>query len=91
MLQEQRWLTIGQAASHISMSVGFLRNRVRLRTISFTRIGSKTLRFDRNALDIWMAEGSCQANYDREHCPTLQSGDFSPDASRRTGRRADMR
>jgi excisionase family DNA binding protein len=61
-------INISEAARYFGMSVGFVRKNVRLRTIPYTRIGSKALRFDRNALDAWMAQGSCagEVSYGRE-------------------------
>lgn len=58
METEKKWLNIRGAADHIEMSVSFIRKNVRLGTIPYTRVGSKVLRFDRNALDAWMAERS---------------------------------
>jgi excisionase family DNA binding protein len=57
---EKKWLTITEAARYIGMSVGFLRKNVRLRTVPHTRIGSKALRFDRDALDTWLTARSCR-------------------------------
>jgi excisionase family DNA binding protein len=59
VLTDKKWLTIAEAARYMGMSVGFLRKNVRLRTIPYTRIGTKSLRFDRNALDAWIAAHSC--------------------------------
>jgi excisionase family DNA binding protein len=56
---EKKWLTITEAARHIGMSVGFLRKNIRLRTVPHTRIGSKALRFDRDALDSWLSANGC--------------------------------
>ena len=56
---EKKWLTIAEAAQYIGMSVGFLRKNVRLRTVPHARIGSKALRFDRDALDVWLAAQGC--------------------------------
>ena len=58
MEAEKKWLTIREAASYIGMSVGFLRKAVRLQRVPHTRIGSKALRFDRDALDQWLAAQS---------------------------------
>ena len=55
---EKKWLTIRDAANYIGMSVGFLRKAVRLQKVPHTRIGSKALRFDRDALDQWLAAQS---------------------------------
>ena len=55
---DRKWLTIRQAATYIGMSVGFLRKAVRLQRVPHTRIGSKALRFDRCALDQWLAAQS---------------------------------
>jgi excisionase family DNA binding protein len=55
----QKWLTITEAADYIGMSAGFLRKAVRLRTVPHTRVGSKTLRFNREALDKWLAAQGC--------------------------------
>lgn len=57
---EKKWLTITEAAQYIGMSVSFLRTNVRLRTVPHTRIGSKALRFDRDALDAWVTAQSCR-------------------------------
>ena len=57
---EKKWLTIREAANYIGMSVGFLRKAVRLQTVPHTRIGSKALRFDRDALDAWVTAQSCR-------------------------------
>ena len=51
-----KWLDLKQAAQHINMSTGFIRKLVRKGTIPFSRVGSKSLRFDREALDKWMAK-----------------------------------
>jgi excisionase family DNA binding protein len=50
----KKWLNLREAAQHISMSAGFIRKAVRQRTIPYSRVGSKALRFDREALDAWM-------------------------------------
>ena len=55
MQNEKRWMDIKETASYIRMSKGFLRKAVRNKSIPFTRIGTKSLRFDREALDKWMA------------------------------------
>jgi excisionase family DNA binding protein len=55
MQREDRWMDIRKTARYISMSVGFVRKAVRNKSIPFTRIGSKALRFDRDALDEWLA------------------------------------
>ena len=52
---EKRWLTIVEAGRYIGMSVGFLRKAVRFSRIPHTRIGDKSLRFDKQALDDWLA------------------------------------
>jgi excisionase family DNA binding protein len=56
---DKKWLTIIEAARYIGMSVGFLRKNIRLRTVPHTRIGSKALRFDRDALDSWLSANGC--------------------------------
>lgn len=58
MQPDHRWLTITEAATYIGMSVGFFRKAVRLRKVPHTRIGTRALRFDRNALDQWLAAQS---------------------------------
>lgn len=55
MQTDKKWLTITETARHISMSVAFVRRAVRNGAIPHTRVGSKCLRFDRSALDAWMA------------------------------------
>ena len=56
---QQQWCNINQAASHIGMSVAFLRKAVRQRRISFVRVGSKALRFRPSDLDRWLESNSC--------------------------------
>jgi excisionase family DNA binding protein len=56
---DKKWLTISEAARHIGMSVGFLRKAVRLRSVPHTRVGSKALRFDHEALDRWLEASGC--------------------------------
>lgn len=67
MHYEKRWLTISEAARYINMSVAFVRKSVRQQTIPHARIGSKSLRFDRGALDTWVMAQSCrgEAGYDK--------------------------
>jgi excisionase family DNA binding protein len=57
-ITDKKWLTINEAAQYIGMSVGFLRKSVRHSTVPYTRIGTKALRFDRNALDTWLSDQS---------------------------------
>ena len=64
MERDKKWLTIREAGSYIGMSVGFLRKHVRLRTVPYTRIGSKALRFNRDALDAWVTARSCGGEVD---------------------------
>lgn len=64
MQMDKKWFTISEAARYIGMSVGFLRKCVRLRTVPHTRIGSKALRFDRDALDAWLISSSCKGEAD---------------------------
>jgi len=53
--ESKKWLNVRDAAAHIGMSIGFVRKGVRNRTIPHSRVGTKALRFDREALDNWMA------------------------------------
>jgi excisionase family DNA binding protein len=58
-ITEKKWLNIREAAGHIGMSVAFLRKGTRNRSVPFCRVGTKALRFDREALDQWLrANGS---------------------------------
>ena len=67
MQPDKKWLNISEAARYVGMSVAYLRKAVRLRQIPFTRLGNKTLRFERGSLDSWMAAQSCggEIKYDR--------------------------
>jgi excisionase family DNA binding protein len=56
--REKRWMNIREAAKHIGMSVAFLRKATRERKVPYTRIGTKALRFDREALDEWLMAGA---------------------------------
>jgi excisionase family DNA binding protein len=62
---DKKWMTISEAARHIGMSTGFLRKAVRLQRVPHTRIGTKALRFDREALDTWLTAQGCggEVNY----------------------------
>ena len=53
------WWNIKQSATHLGVSIAFLRKAVRLRKVPFARAGSKALRFRRSDLDRWLeANGS---------------------------------
>jgi excisionase family DNA binding protein len=62
-----KWLNIRQAADYIGMSVGFLRKGVRLKAVPHTRIGTKALRFNRAALDSWLAANGCVGDVASDH------------------------
>lgn len=51
---EEAWRDIKQAASHVGMSVAFMRKAVRQRRIPFVRVGGKALRFRLSDLDRWL-------------------------------------
>ena len=53
------WWNIKQAASHLGVSVAFLRKAVRLRRVPFARVGAKALRFRRLDLDRWVESNGC--------------------------------
>ena len=58
----REWLSLSQAAEYLQVSESFLRKQVRLKSIPFSRLGSKALRFRRARLDFW-AEGSNAADF----------------------------
>jgi len=51
---DRRWLSIVEAAEYIGMSTAFMRKQVRANSVPYTRIGTKALRFDRDALNHWL-------------------------------------
>jgi excisionase family DNA binding protein len=53
------WWNIKQAASHLGISVAFLRKAVRMRKVPFARVGTKALRFRRSDLDRWLEANGC--------------------------------
>ena len=53
------WCNIKEAASHLGISVAFLRKAVRLRKVPFARVGTKALRFRRSDLDRWLVANGC--------------------------------
>lgn len=57
--QSESWCDIRQAASHVNMSVAFMRKAVRERRIPFVRVGSKALRFRPSDLDRWLEASGC--------------------------------
>ena len=59
MDHQKRWLNIKEAAVYTGMSVAFFRKAVRLRSVPHTRVGTKALRFDREALDAWLLASGC--------------------------------
>ena len=71
-----QWWNIKQAAAYLGVSVAFLRKSVRLRTIPFARVGSKSLRFRRSDLDRLIQTESCggdkatAGSAGRAQCPT---------------------
>jgi excisionase family DNA binding protein len=50
---EEGWWDIRRAAEYLGMSTAFVRKCVQQRTIPFVRMGNKTLRFRKAALDAW--------------------------------------
>jgi excisionase family DNA binding protein len=58
MEHDRKWINIREAARHIGMSVAFLRKATRNRSVPHCRVGSKALRFDREALDAWLDANS---------------------------------
>lgn len=72
--ESQKWMTIRQAARYIGMSVGFLRKAVRQQRVPHTRIGTKSLRFDRDLLDRWLAAQSNAQNCSLENSEGPLSG-----------------
>jgi len=60
--RSRKWLKIKEAAQYIGMSVAFVRKSVRNKTIPYSRVGTKALRFDRDALDEWLTANSCGGN-----------------------------
>jgi excisionase family DNA binding protein len=59
VITEKKWLNIREAARHIGMSVAFLRKATRNKSVPFCRAGTKALRFDREALDVWLTANGC--------------------------------
>ena len=57
--ESKKWLNVREAAAHIGMNVGFIRKAVRNRTIPHSRVGTKSLRFDREASDAWLSANGC--------------------------------
>lgn len=53
-----KWMNISEAARYIGMSKAFLRKGTRKKTVPFVRVGTKSLRFDRDALDAWLKANS---------------------------------
>ena len=53
MEQDQRWLTIKEAAAHIGVSKSFIRKH--LRQLPHARAAGKLLRFRKADLDAWLA------------------------------------
>jgi excisionase family DNA binding protein len=55
-LEEGRLLTAEEAAHHLGYSIGTLYNKVSRKEIPYVRLGNRTLRFRREALDAWMTD-----------------------------------
>jgi excisionase family DNA binding protein len=53
MEQEQRWMTIREAAGYMRVSCSFIRKH--LRRVPHARAGGKLLRFRKVDLDAWLA------------------------------------
>ncbi len=56
---ESPWLTIGEVATYLSVSVGTIRNWVSQRYIPFARRG-RVVRFHRDKIDRWLEVGGCK-------------------------------
>jgi excisionase family DNA binding protein len=61
MEQEQRWMTIKEAAGYIGVSISFLRKH--LSRLPHARAGGKILRFRRNDLDNWLEQNGRGENF----------------------------
>ena len=57
-MNEKRWMKLPETAAYICMSQAFVRKSIREKTIPFARVGKKALRFDRDAIDQWIAANS---------------------------------
>jgi excisionase family DNA binding protein len=53
-------LTYPQAAAHLGLKVGTLRAMVCQEKVPHIRLGPRLVVFDREALDLWLAERSVQ-------------------------------
>jgi excisionase family DNA binding protein len=54
-----RWLNVGQAATHLGLSENSVRALVKRQQIPFRRTPNHRLRFSVNELDHWVRTGSC--------------------------------
>jgi len=87
MQHENRWLNIRQTARYIGMAIAFVRKAVRRESIPFTRIGTKALRFDREALDAWLsANGNWGVATGPESGVFVLDADSDPGGRKRSGK-----
>lgn len=51
------WWNVRRAAIYLGMSESFIRKSVRLRSIPFTKVGSKSVRFSKSEIEKWLRRG----------------------------------
>ena len=57
-ISKKRWLSCGEVAFYLSLSINTIYEKVERRTIPFKRIPhSNQIRFDRLRIDKWLDEG----------------------------------
>lgn len=58
---EDTWLTVAQAAEHLSLSEDALRNLLAKGRIPRHRIGERRIRFSKSELDAWVRSGAAES------------------------------
>ena len=77
----RRWLSAGECAEYLDVSVNTLYHRVAKRSIPFVKVpGSNLLRFDRAKIDEWLQSGAVETVAENLKGGELQNADSSPPA-----------
>jgi len=79
-MDPDRWLTVEEAAKYLRVAKGTLYNWISQRRIPFCRRG-RVLRFERDALDRWLAGGRSRPSRLTEDRPQMSEGDAQGDRS----------
>lgn len=62
MTVEQRYFSVPEAAQYLGTTVAHVRELIKRRAVPYTKVG-QLVRFDRKALDAWLADHTIPAQH----------------------------